>query len=65
MKPLIHWPSQAGTVEYTNCIFAEGYDSLNECPVYDFKESDGQAPVVLEFGGMRSTSSLPSLPGPL
>ena len=29
------------------------------------KQSDGEVPVMLEFGGMRSTSSLPSLPDPL
>ena len=35
------------------------------CPGYDTKQSDGDAPVILELWGMRSTSSLPSLPGPL
>ena len=35
----------------------------NECPGYDTKQSDDKAPVVLELGGMRSTPSLPSLPG--
>ena len=28
----------AGTVEYTNCIFAQGHDSLNECPGCDTKQ---------------------------
>ena len=32
---------------------------------YDTKQSDGQAPLMLELWGMRSTSLLPSLPGPL
>ena len=36
----------------------------NECSVYDIKQSDGEVPVMLELWGMRSTSSLPSLPGP-
>ena len=37
---------------------------LNECPVYDTKPSNGEAPVMREFGGIR-THSLPSLPGPI
>ena len=37
----------------------------NECPVYDIKLSDGEAPVLLELWEMQSTCSLPSLPGPL
>ena len=35
-----------------------------ECPGYDIKQSDGEAPA-LEIWGMCSTSSLPLLPGPL
>ena len=34
------------------------------CPKYDTKQSDGVVPVMPEFGVMRSTSSLPSLPRP-
>ena len=49
----------AWAAECTNCI------SPNECPVYDSKQSDGKAPVMLELCGMQSTPSLPSLPGPL
>ena len=37
----------------------------NKCPGYDTKQSDGEVPVMLEFWGMRSTPSLPLLPGPL
>ena len=37
----------------------------NECPRYDTKKSDGEVPVMLELWGMRSTPSLPSLPGSL
>ena len=33
--------------------------------IYDTKQSDGEASVMLELWGMRSTLSLPSLPGPL
>ena len=45
-------------VEYTD-------PTPNECPGYDTKQSDGKVPAVLELWGMRSTPSLPSLPGPL
>ena len=44
----------AGAVEYTDCT--SGYDT---------KQSDGEVPEVLGLWGMRSTHSLPSLPGPL
>ena len=54
-----------GTVQYTNWISAEGYDFPNECPGYDIKRSDGEAPVMLERWGMKNTPSLTSLPGPL
>ena len=37
----------------------------NECPEYDTKQSDGEVPVILELLGVRSTSLLPSLSGPL
>ena len=37
----------------------------HDCPEYDTKQSDGEVPVMLELWGMQSTSSLPSLPGPL
>ena len=39
--------------------------SSNECPRYDAKQSDGEVPVMLELCGMRSPSSLLSVPGPL
>ena len=46
-------------------VFCRGVrlPSPNECPGFDTKQSDGKVPVMLEFGGMRSTPSLPSLPG--
>ena len=37
----------------------------NECPKYDAKQSDGEVLLMPELWGMRSTSSLPSLPDPL
>ena len=36
-----------------------------ECPRYDTKQSNGEAPVMLELWGMQSTPSLSSVPGPL
>ena len=39
----------AGVVEYTDCIFAEGQDSPNECLWYDAKRIDGEVPVMLEL----------------
>ena len=42
-----------------------GVSSPNECPVYDTKQSNGEVPVMLALWRMRSTPSLPSLPGPL
>ena len=47
----------AGAVKYT--------DPPNECPDYDTEQSDGEVPAMLEIWGMRSTPSLPLLPGPL
>ena len=48
-------------VEYTDWISAEGKTPLNECTIYDTKQSGGEAPVILELWEMRSTPSLPSL----
>ena len=53
----------AGAVEYTDFTSAEGQYSANECPGYDTKQSDGKVPAVLELWRIRSTRSLPSLPG--
>ena len=56
----------AGAVEYTDFSSAEGQaPPTNECPANDTKQSDGVVPVMPELWGIRSTSSLPSLPGPL
>ena len=43
----------------------EGKIPLDECPAYGTKQSFGEVPVMLELWVMRSTPSLPSLPGPL
>ena len=55
----------AGAEKYTDYISAEGLDSPIECPWYDIRQSDSESSVMLEFWGMRSNSSLPSLPSPL
>ena len=60
---MIRMTESAGTVEYTNCISSDGYDSPNECPEYHTKQSNGEAWINLELWGMKSTPSLPSLPG--
>ena len=54
----------ARTVEYADFLSADEYPPPNECPRYDSKQSDGDAPV-LELLGMWSNPSLPSLSGPL
>ena len=38
-----------GAAEYTDSFSAEGQDSPNGCPEYDAKQSDGEAPVMLEL----------------
>ncbi len=53
----------AGAAEYTVCISEERQDFPNECPGYDTKQSDGEAPVMLELWGMWSTPLLLSLQG--
>ena len=60
----IKFAQSAEAVEYTDCFSAEGSDSSNECHVYDTKQPDGEASVMLELWEMRSTPSLPSLPCP-
>ena len=51
--------------DYTDCTSAEEELSPSECPRYVTKQSDDEAPVMLELWGMQSTILLPSLPGPL
>ena len=45
-------------------FLSRGVSLLKECPGFDTKQSDSESPIKLEFWGMRSTPSLPSLPGP-
>ena len=52
MNLLIHTPAilqSAGAVEYTDCIFAQGYPPPSKSPDYDIKQSDGEAPIMMEL----------------
>ena len=60
----VYSTAPGGAVEYTSLQRGKT-PPPNECPVYDTKQSDEKVPAVLELLGMRSTPSLPSLPGPL
>ena len=63
----LKFAQSAGAVEYTDGTTAEGRDPppTNKCPRYDTKQSDGKVPVMVDLWGMRSTPSLPLLPGPI
>ena len=50
---------------FYGCRIQRDWTPPNECPIYDSKQSGGEASVMLELWGMQSTPSLPSLPGPL
>ena len=50
----IHWLHLCGRVRHPP----------NECPRYDTKQSDDEVPLMLGLWGIRSTPSLPLLPGP-
>ena len=60
-----HFASLARAVEYTDGTSAERLDLPKECPGYETKQADGEVPVMLELWGIRSTPSLPLLPGPI
>ena len=55
----------AGAVEYILHLCRGVRPSSNECPGYDTKQSNSEVPVMLGLWEMRSTLSLPLLPGPL
>ena len=58
-------PSWLGLENTLTASLQRGKTPPNECPGYDTKQSDCEVPAMLELRGMRSTPSLPSLPGPL
>ena len=51
-------PHSVGAEKYNDYISAEGYDSHNECPENDIKQSNSEALVMLELIGMQCTPSL-------
>ena len=53
----------AGAAEYTDCTSAERLDFSKEFPGFVTKQSDNEAPVMLELWGIRSTALFPSIPG--
>ena len=60
------WPSQLELQNILTASLQRGKTPPpNEFPWYDTKQSDGEVPVMLEIWWMRSTPSLPLLPGPL
>ena len=59
-------PSQMGMQNTPTALLQRDKSPYpNKCAGYDTKQSDGEVPVMQEIWGMRSTLSLPSLPGPL
>ena len=58
-------PSRLGLKNTPMAFLLRGKTPPNECPGYDTEQSDGEVPVMLELWEMQSTTSLPSLPGPL
>ena len=63
IAPKGKWPSWWGLQNTPTASVPKGNPPSNECPGYDTKQSDGEASVMLELLGMRSTPSLPLLPG--
>ena len=51
-------------MEYTDCISADEEDPTKERSEYDHKLFNREGPVMQELWKIRSTSLLPSLPGP-
>ena len=55
-------PGWLGLQNTPTAPLQNGKISPNENPVYDTKQSDSEAPVMLELWEIQSTPSLPSLP---
>ena len=62
--PREHLPGRLGLVIHRLPLCREVWPH-NKFPGYDTKPTDGEVPVRLELWKMRSTPSLPSIPGPL
>ena len=52
----------AEAAEYTDCISAVWEDFYNEYRGYDTKQSDGEAPVMLEIWGIQCTPFIAIIP---
>ena len=57
----IIWPSEQRLLNILTAPLQRDKHPTNKCPRYDTKQSDDEAPVILELWGMRSISSLRSL----
>ena len=60
----VYWPCRPG-LQNKPTFLQRDKTSLQREVGYDTKNSDREAPVMLELWGMQSTPWLPSLPGPL
>ena len=65
MLKTIYFTLLAEAVEFTDHLCGGVRPLPNKCPGYDIKQSDGEAPVMMELWVMQSTPLLPLLPGPL
>ena len=63
--PPVIGPSLLGLKNTLTAPLQRGKTPQRVSCIYDTKQSDGEVPAMLELWGMRSTPSLPSLPGPL
>ena len=54
----------AAVAEYTNASLQRGKTPYNDYPEYDTKQTDDEAPLMLELWRMQGTALLPSLLGP-
>ena len=63
-SPCIHSPGLQN-ITTASLLDAKTPSPPKECPCYDTKPSDGVAEIMLALWGVRSTLSLPSLPGQL
>ena len=59
MTLIFSFAQSAGAVEYTYYISVEEKDFSNKCPGYGIKQSNGEAPVMLELWGMQSIAITP------
>ena len=59
------WSIRMGLQNTPTAYLQRAKTPHNVCLGYDNKQSDGEAPVILDLWRMRSTPLLPSLPEPL